>query len=618
LILASALTLPLFIQHFLHMVPAYSGSFLDLPWVQFAICLPVFLIGFVYFGKSSYNALLQSVFHMDLLIFIGSTSAFVYSLIGAIIGNPDMLFFETSAMIITLVLLGNYIEQRTVKRTQSAIEALKKLQVDTANRIKSDGSSETIPVGELKTDDIVIVNQGDTFPADGIILSGETYVDESMITGESDPIHKDRGDEVIGATLSSTGSVRVQIMRTGSDTILQRMIELVKRAQQEKPPVQRLADKISGIFVPVVIGISVLTFLLSYGLRDIGLTQSILNSIAVLVISCPCAMGLATPTAIAAGVGRMSRLGILLKSGRILELFAKTQSFIFDKTGTLTTGEFRIVSLESEGPGKDEIRGIIYQLEQHSSHPIAKALIAELGAASRQGSGIAFEQVSEIKGMGMEGLTKEGTTYFFGTKESQEGANKQLILKKDGELLATLTLEDELRLNTREAINELKSRGLKISILSGDNRENVARIAREIEPDHYHFGKKPEEKYAIIEQSSKSGVVAMVGDGINDAAALNKADIGISLSKASNIAINAADIVLMKQDLNLIPEAYKVSRATLTTIKQNLFWAFSYNLVAIPMAALGFLNPMWGALFMTFSDIVVVGNSVRLLYRKIR
>lgn len=589
-----------------------------MPWVQFAICLPVFLIGFFYFGKSSYNALLQRVFHMDLLIFIGSTSAFVYSLIGALTGNPDMLFFETSAMIITLVLLGNYIENRTVKRTQSAIEALKNLQVDTAIRLLPDGTRETIPVSDLNTDDIVMVNQGDTFPADGIILSGETYVDESMITGESAQILRSKGDEVIGATLSSTGSVKVQIMRTGADTILQRMIELVKRAQREKPPVQRLADKISGIFVPVVIGIALLTFILSYLLRDIGLTQSILNSIAVLVISCPCAMGLATPTAIAAGVGRMSRLGILLKSGRILELFAKTNSFIFDKTGTLTTGDFEIVSLECNSQNEQEIKAIIAALEQHSSHPIAKSLVEKFGNDRLGGFSPAFKHVEEIKGIGVKAQTPDGIEYFFGTPDGEQGKYKQLNLTKDGESIATLTIKDELRKNTREAIDGLKEKGLSISILSGDTTDNVAQIAEELDLLTFYAEQKPEEKYTIIEKHHNSGVVAMVGDGINDAAALNKADVGISLSKASNIAINAADIVLMKQDLNLIPEAYKVSCATLTTIKQNLFWAFSYNLVAIPLAALGFLNPMWGALFMTFSDIVVVGNSVRLLYRKIR
>jgi Cu+-exporting ATPase len=589
---------------------------LDLPWVQFSISLPVFLIGFFYFGKSSLSALQQKVFHMDLLILIGSTSAFVYSLIGAISQNPDMLFFETSAMIITLVLLGNYIEQRTVKRTQSAIEALKNLQVDVATRIKEGGGTEIIPVSELKTDDRVMVNEGDTFPADGIVIEGECYVDESMISGESEPIYKRKNDEVIGATISSSGSVKVQIMRTGSDTILQRMIELVKRAQREKPPVQRLADKISGIFVPTVIGISLLTFLISYFLTDIGLTKAVLNSIAVLVISCPCAMGLATPTAIAAGVGRMSRLGILIKSGRILELFAKTKTFIFDKTGTLTTGEFTVKQITCDPAEEDLLKSIIFTLEQHSSHPIARALIETLQPEVK--GKYPLQNIREIKGQGMEGADQNGALYFLGSADMEENSPFKLLgLFKNKELVASISLEDELRQNTREAIGELKDKKMEISILSGDASTRVENIAKELHIDHYYSRQSPEQKYAILENSRKTGTVTMVGDGINDAAALNKADVGISLTKASNIAINAADIVLMKSDLNLIPEALKVSKATLQTIKQNLFWAFSYNLIAIPMAAMGFLNPMWGALFMTFSDVIVVGNSIRLLYRKL-
>jgi len=554
---------------------------------------------------------------MDLLIFMGSTSAFIYSLIGAINQNPDMMFFETSSMIITLVLLGNYIEQRTVKQTQSAIESLKSLKVESAQKLLPDGTFEIIPIQELKTDDIIMVNEGDTFPADGIILSGETHVDESMITGESDSMFKSKGAEVIGATISTSGSVKVQVMRTGNDTVLQRMIELVKKAQKERPPIQRLADKISGIFVPSVIGISVLTFLLSYFLRDIGLTHSILNSIAVLVISCPCAMGLATPTAIAAGVGRMSRLGIMVKSGRILELFAKTKNFIFDKTGTLTSGEFELIELDTMGNDAQMIKSIILALEYHSSHPIAKSLREAISNADQQ-SGVDIQDIKELKGKGIEGRSKNGDHYFFGTVSDPSDRGKTLGLFLNDTQIARLFVRDKLRNNTKEALHQLKNEGQSISILSGDNKINVKRVADELDIDRYYSGMNPEEKYAIIEEKKKEGTITMVGDGINDAAALNKADVGISMSKASNIAINAADIVLMQQNMELIPKALKISRATLTTIRQNLFWAFSYNIIAIPLAAFGFLNPMWGALFMTFSDIVVVGNSVRLIYRKIK
>lgn len=555
---------------------------------------------------------------MDLLILIGSTSAFFYSLAGILMQNPAMLFFETSAMIITLVLTGNFIEQRTVKKTQSAIEALKQLQVSNAQLVHKNGSIETVPLNSVKSDDILIVNEGDTFPTDAIILEGECYVDESMISGESALQFKTINDEVIGATIAANGSVRVQVTRTGKDTILWRMIELVKKAQQERPPIQRLADKISGIFVPVVISISILTFLLAYFIFGIGLTQSLLNSIAVLVISCPCAMGLATPTAISAGVGRMSREGILIKSGRILEFFAKTEHLIFDKTGTLTSGDFKISPLKTfQDIKEEEAIAIILELEKHSSHPIAKSIKKHF-RNQQYDTTPEFKSIHEIRGKGVEATDIEGKHYFLGSSLHDSNKKKHINLFRDNVLVAEFSLNDELRPNTIEAIKDLKEEKVKISILSGDAQVYVDEIATYLSIKNSYAGKSPEEKYRIIEDNNKISQVAMVGDGINDAAALSKASIGISLSKASNIAINAADIVLMHQDLGLIPKALKISKETLLTIKQNLFWAFSYNLIAIPLAAFGYLNPMWAALFMTFSDIMVIGNSIRLNYKKIR
>ena len=555
---------------------------------------------------------------MDLLIFIGSVSAFFYSLYGAVSGNPQLLFFETSAMIITLVLAGNYIEHRTVRKTQSAIEALKNLQVDSTQRFDpKTGQTETIPVSKLKTDDLVLINTGDTFPADGIIISGEAWVDESMISGETEAILKTRQDEVIGATLVSSGSIKVQITRTGSDTILQRMIELVKRAQREKPPVQRLADKISGIFVPVVITIALLTFIITWFFTDAGLTRSILNSIAVLVISCPCAMGLATPTAIAAGVGRMSRQGILIKSGKTLEHFARIRRMIFDKTGTLTTGQFRVEKLDSLTIEADLAKNLIFSLESHSSHPIAKSIRQWIRNADATPEKIEWQHVNEIKGKGVEGVLPNGDRYFFGTIKDDQSDDKRLGLFQNDALCAVITLRDDLRQNARESLAALKNAGVKMTLLSGDQPERVRELAIALDIPDFHAQQSPEEKNDFIHHSNQEEITAMVGDGINDAAALSRASVGISMSQASDIAINAADVVLMHQDLGLIPKALNISRATLTTIKQNLFWAFSYNLIAIPLAAMGYLNPMWGALFMTFSDIMVVGNSIRLIYRRI-
>ena len=557
---------------------------------------------------------------MDLLIFIGSTSAFVYSVTGIILNDPDLYFFETSAMIITLVLVGNYIEQRTVKKTRTAIDELKKLQVSLANRIDPEtGLTEQVNSHELKTDDIVLVNTGDNFPSDGIIIEGECFVDESLISGESELIHKSKGDEVIGSTIASSGNVKLQITRVGNDTILSNIIDLVKKAQHEKPEIQQLADRISGIFVPFVITISLLTFLIAYFIVDIGLTKSLLNSIAVLVISCPCAMGLATPTAIAAGVGRLSKNGVLVKSGRIMESFGKLERLIFDKTGTLTNGRFEIIDFESDKKHKKHYASLLYTLEQHSSHPIARSVISFLRLNFQPELIKNIEKVRELKGNGVEAFDSKNNRYFVGKKKNGEINDdyKRIALYINDEQVASIILKDQLRPGASESVTQLKASDIRLSILSGDTKDQVQRVADELQIGERYYEQSPQDKYSYIEASSKEEVTAMVGDGINDAAALSKANIGISMSDSTKIAVSAADIILMREDLLLLPKALRISKATHTTIKQNLFWAFSYNIIAIPLAAFGFLNPMWGALFMTFSDIMVIGNSIRLKYRKI-
>jgi len=555
---------------------------------------------------------------MDLLIFIGSTSAFIYSLYGAITSNPELLFFETSAMIITLVLLGNYIEHKTVRKTQSAIDSLKALQVNEAVRInKQTGETEIIPLQDLKVDDMVLVNEGDPIPSDGIIMDGQCQVDESLISGESEWIIKNKGDEVIGSTIAASGNIRIQITRIGSDTVLSNIINLVKRAQREKPDIQQLADKISGIFVPLVIGISLITFIISHFIVDIGLTQSILNSIAVLVISCPCAMGLATPTAIAAGVGKLSRSGILIKSGKIMENFARIGHIVFDKTGTLTTGEFEMVEFDSMSMDERKAKSLVYALEKHSSHPIAKSIKNAFKDEQQAEFIPTFTNIVEVKGKGIHATDKDGNQYFIGKLLEQNTQIKQIGLFVNDILSTRIGITDKLRQNAAGAMEEIKRERINVSILSGDTSIQVEAIAKTLNITSVYSEKSPEEKFQIIEEFNKTHKIAMVGDGINDAAALSRSEIGISMSDASKIAINAADIVLMHEDLMLIPKAVKISKATLKTIKQNLFWAFSYNIIAIPLAAFGFLNPMWGALFMTFSDIMVVGNSIRLIYKKI-
>jgi len=618
LIFAIIFSLPLFLQHIFHLIPGIDVHFLDSPWLQFTFCTPVFLIGVFRFGKSALNALKLGVFHMDLLIITGSTSAFVYSVIGLIMHDHSMLFFETAAMIITLVLLGNYIEEKTVKQTSSAIEGLKNLQQHTALRLNpKTGQVNKINIEDLKTYDLVMVNQGDSVPSDGIILSGEAYLDESMISGESEAKLKTKGEEVIGATIVISGSLKVQVTRTGTATVLNNMIELVKKAQREKPSIQKLADRISQIFVPAVFSISIITFIISFLFAGIGLTQSILNSIAVLVVSCPCAMGLATPTAIAAGVGRLSKEGIMVKSGQILQNLASVKKILFDKTGTLTEGKVNIVDFQTIDLEINMAKSIFYEMETHSSHPIATAVLKAFHSEKNEFVSIQLKNILEHRSEGISAKDESGNLWqIAGIKSEFSDTKKKIGLYRNGQLTAWAEISDNLRSNAQHALNQLKLQGYEFIIVSGDTTKEVARVAELLNIKTFHGEMKPEQKYKLIESENVEGHVAMIGDGINDAAALNKATVGISFSEASRIAVNSADMVLMRSDLNLLPKAFRISKVTLKTIKQNLFWAFSYNIIAIPLAATGFLSPMVAALLMSFSDLIVVGNSIRLVFRK--
>ncbi len=555
---------------------------------------------------------------MDLLIITGSTAAFVYSIIGMIMKDHSMLFFETAAMIITLVLLGNYIEEKTVKQTSSAIESLKNLQQHTALRLNpSTNQVNRINIEDLKTYDLVLVNQGDSVPSDGIILSGEAYLDESMISGESEAKLKTKGDEVIGATIVISGALKVQVTRTGTATVLNNMIELVKRAQREKPSIQKLADRISQIFVPLVFSISILTFIISFMFAGIGLTQSIIHSIAVLVVSCPCAMGLATPTAIAAGVGRLSKEGIMVKSGQVLQNLASVKKILFDKTGTLTEGKVSIVDIQTIDLDINMAKSIFYEMECHSSHPIATAVLKAFHSEMNGISSIKMKNIKEHPSEGLTAQDEDGNIWKInGIEPEFTETNKKIGLYRNGQLTAWAEISDNLRSNAQHALNQLKLHDYELIIVSGDTNNEVAKVAELLNISKYYGGMKPEQKYKLIESENEAGHIAMIGDGINDAAALNKATVGISFSEASRIAVNSADLVLMRSDLNLLPKAFRISKITLKTIKQNLFWAFSYNIIAIPLAATGFLNPMLAALMMSFSDLIVVGNSIRLVFRK--
>ena len=617
LTVAAVFTLPLFLGHFFMMA---GIPFLENPWMQFAFCLPVYLIGFFYFGGTSLAALKNGTAHMDLLIFIGSTAAFVYSIIGTVQGNHNYIFYETSATIITLVLLGNLMEKRAVKQTTTAIGELSELQVEHAKKIMPSGTVVTIEAEEILPGDWLQVNEGDKIPVDGTVLKGSADVDESMLTGESLPANKIKDDTVIGGSLITNGHLTIAASSTSKDTVLSNMIELVKSAQENKPDIQRLADKISGIFVPVVLGISVLTFLIAFFVFQIPLKNAVMNSIAVLVISCPCAMGLATPTAVMVGVGRLAKNGILVKGGATVEIFSKIKNFVFDKTGTLTTGDFKIKNIEYQAGNKEEINAALLKMERRSSHPIAKSLVHELEKKEIK-SDIKLSKIKEIKGKGITAEDADGNIYKIGSKRFAAPFLKEgsapLFFSKNNQLLATIDIEDDIKTETSDVIDYLKKENKTPIILSGDRMEKTSAVANKLNIEKYYAEKLPSEKLEIIGQLNNEAPTAMIGDGINDAPALAKATIGISLSDASGAAMQSAQVILLNGNLTRLKKALSISKATLTTIKQNLFWAFAYNIIAIPVAALGYLHPMWGVLFMAMSDVVVIGNSIRLKFRKI-
>lgn len=615
LLVSTIFTIPLLLHMFWH------HPVLMNPWVQLSLATPVMLIGLWHFGRSALASLRTGVPNMDVLITMGSSAAFGYSLAGAIMDMPNTLFFETAATIITLVLLGNLIEHRSVQQTTTAIRELSKLQVRTAKKvvIGANGQEqvEETPSAQIRRGDVLQVNTGDKIPFDGRIIWGQATIDEALVTGESLPVERDIDQKVIGGTLVANGSIRVLVEAVGDSTYLARIIELVKSAQQNKPSIQRLADRVSAIFVPTVILIAIGTFLMAYYLLNVDMTSSLMRSIAVLAIACPCAMGLATPTAIMVGVGRVTREGILIKGGKTVEQLAGVKQIVFDKTGTLTTGQFKVKQVKLFKGTEADAVSIVLSLEQKSSHPIAKSLVREF----KGGSEIAFARTEEIKGSGIRGYDEEGNVYESGSFQLARNLTTDnhydVYVLKNHELLAAIELQDEIKAEAQGTIDYLTKHGIRTVLLSGDRYEKCYQVATALGIDAFYAERKPDEKLDIISQLSKDTPTAMVGDGINDAPALAKATIGISLSNATEVAIDSSQVILLNGNLDYLVEAIKVSKATVTTIKQNLFWAFAYNLVAIPIAMAGLLNPMVAALSMAFSDVVVIGNSIRLKFRKV-
>jgi len=608
-------------------VPLLSAMFLPFeflhhPIFQLFLCIPVYTVGMWHFGKSAYYSLRSGVPNMDVLITLGSSAAFFYSLAGTILGlGHDYQFYETTASIITLIFFGNMLEHLSVKKTTSAVDELVKMQVLKAKVITYKNNSEQITeteVSKIRTGDVLLVNTGDKIAADGEIIWGDGIIDESVVSGESIPVSKIIGNTVVGGTVLTSGNIKVRATAIGEQSVLGQIIELVKNAQRDKPQLQTLADKISAVFVPTVIGLSLLTFVINFFVVDIDFKYALLRSIAVLVIACPCALGLAIPTAVVVGIGRVAKQGILIKGASTMQKLSSIKNIAFDKTGTLTTGKFMIKDIKTYGISQREARSLLFSIERYSTHPIAVSIVNEL----KDEEVIELSAIEEQKGIGIRAKDNQGNRYSAGSfriaeKLTDESYHEVYLLKNDV-LIATLDIQDEIRPQAKEAMAFLKSKQISTVLLSGDKQQKCDELAQKLGIEKIFAEKLPAEKLAIIEQLDKAGGVAMVGDGINDAPALSKATVGISLSNATQIAIQSAQIILMNGKLNLLSQAYLISKNTMTVIKQNLFWAFFYNVIALPIAAVGLLDPMIAAASMALSDVVVVMNSLRLRTKKLR
>jgi Cu+-exporting ATPase len=616
------ISLPFTLILMLHMVPGLHVHWLMNPWVQFGLALPVYIIGMEYFGKSAFNSIRSGIPNMNVLIALGATAAFAYSCYGLFTNKPqDFLFFETAASIITIVLFGNWLEDASVQRTQREIKKLTKQQVVMANMIAYDDqhNENIFPVENthLKTGDLILIKTGEQVPMDSKILWGEAEVNEAIITGESVPVFKKKNDILIGGSVLVNGTVKCYVSATGSDTVMSSIVALMKKAQTEKPPVQKLADRISEIFVPAVLVIALVTFLVNKFGGGHDFKESLLRSVAVLVIACPCAMGLATPAAIAVGLSRAAKHGILYTDVSRMELFRNVQQIVFDKTGTLTTGKFSIAGYKSFEESDPDFKKIVYSLEKFSNHPIAKS-IANSWKADKV---ISWQKIEEVKGLGMKGIDKEGNEFWIGSQKIDDAItayNHNLYVTKNGKWIGWLDVEDEIRSEAKDIINFFKARKIKTILLSGDSYAKSQKVANALGIDEVIAEQTPAQKLEKIASLSSEATTVMVGDGINDAPALAKATISISLSEASQLAIQSASVVLTSNGLKNLPVAMLLGKQTYNTVRSNLFWAFIYNVIAIPVAAVGLLHPTFGALIMGGSDVVLALNSLWLGVKKLR
>ncbi|MBG6071387.1 MULTISPECIES: heavy metal translocating P-type ATPase [unclassified Polaromonas] len=614
----------------------FGQSWMLDPWVQWLLATPVqFWLG-ARFYKAGWKAVRAGAGNMDLLVAVGTSAAYglsVYLLLTQGADGMPHLYFEASAVVITLVLLGKWMEARAKRQTTEAIRALNALRPETA-RLRRDGVDTDVPINKVRVGDQVVVRPGERIAVDGEIIEGMTEVDESLITGESLPVSKQAGDHVTGGAVNAEGLIIVRTTAIGAESTLARIVRMVESAQAKKAPIQRLVDQVSAVFVPVVIGIAALT-LLGWGLATGNWETAILNAVAVLVIACPCALGLATPTAIMAGTGVAARHGILIKDAEALEVAHQVKIVAFDKTGTLTEGKPELVALEPAGMSRDEALGWAAAIQAGSEHPLAKA-VTQL-AVQEERSVPAASKVRAVAGRGMSAVV-EGHELRLGSPRFMQELGVDLgafaaraeALEAEGrtvsyladltgvpELLALLAFGDTVKASSATAVASLHALGIQTALVTGDNRGSAEAVAKQLGIDIVHFQVLPENKADIIGQlkdqvKDSGGHVAMVGDGINDAPALAAADVGIAMSTGTDVAMQAAGITLMRGNPALVADAIDISRRTYAKIRQNLFWAFFYNAVGIPLAAFGMLSPVIAGAAMAFSSFSVVMNALLL------
>lgn len=641
---AIAFSLPVFI------LSMFLPDFPFRNWIMLALVVPVI----TWFGREFFEIAWKQAknfkANMDTLVALGTGAAFLFSLFNTLFpeylqsrGITPHVYYEAAAVIISLILLGRYFEARAKSRTSDSIKKLMGMQVKTAKVLRNNEEVE-IPVDEVEVGDIVQVRPGEKIPVDGEIVDGYSSVDESMITGEPIPVEKQRGDKVIGATLNKTGSFQIKAEKVGADTMLSQIINMVKEAQGSKAPVQKLADKIAGIFVPAVIIIAIVSAIIWFAVGPSPqLTYSFVTLVTVLIVACPCALGLATPTAIMVGIGKGAENGILIKDASILEKVNEIDAIVVDKTGTITTGEPVVSSMKWVKNQKDEeLLNMVYTVENKSEHPLAQAISDYLSNVAH--NGFSVDEFESITGKGIEASYKDNQLLIGSHSlmeqyeievpqslhdESEDekrtvATNVYVARNKKVELM--FSIEDKVKPTSLQAIHDLQMSGVSVHMLTGDNYNVAKDIAQRAGLENFKAGVMPEDKLNYVRKLQEQGhKVAMVGDGINDSPALAQADVGIAMGKGTDVAIESAEITLVKGDLEKIKSSIELSKDTLKTIKQNLFWAFIYNIIAIPIAAgvlypiNGFLlNPMIAGGAMSFSSVSVVMNSLRLKSKKLK